>query len=125
MSLVLAKILGLYLLAIGIAFIINPDRFRKFCAQATKDENTLFFGGMFALLFGAIVVGIHNVWVIGWPLIITLLGWWGVIKGFGLLISEKFIKIFSFIQSRSNLFYRTISAVYILIGLFLAYKGWS
>ncbi len=124
MTIILAKIFGLYFLAIGFAFIVNPDRFKRIYQQIMKDENFLFIGGILALLIGAVVVSIHNHWVLGWPLIITLLGWWSLIKGFALLIYPGSIKLFSFIQNRSNLFYRIISLIYLAIGLFLIYKAW-
>lgn len=125
MTLVLAKILGIYFLAIGIAFIIHPERFKKMYQQVAKDQNFLLMGGMLALLIGAVIVSIHNRWVLEWPVVITVLGWWSIIKGFALFAFPDFIKLFSFLQNRSNLFYRMISLVYIVIGLFLAYHGWS
>lgn len=124
MSLVLAKIFGIYFLAIGLAFIVNPDRFKKMYQQIAKDENFLLMAGMLALLIGAVVVTLHNRWVLEWPVIITVLGWWSLIKGLALFIYPDFIKLFSFLQNRSNFFYRIISIIYIAIGLFLGYKGW-
>jgi uncharacterized protein YjeT (DUF2065 family) len=125
MSIILAKILGLYFLAIGLAFIIYPNRLRKVYPQVMKDEGFLMLGGMFALLIGAVVVSIHNVWVLGWPIIITVLGWWSLIKGFMLLVNPSFIRFFSFIQNRSDTFYRVVSSIHLVIGLFLVYKGFS
>lgn len=123
MSIIIAKILGLYFLAIGLAFIIYPDRLRKIYPQVMKDENFLMLGAMFALLIGAIVVSVHNIWVWGWPVIITILGWWSLIKGFALLVNPHFITFFAFIQNRSDMFYRVISFCYLVLGLFLMYKG--
>lgn len=125
MSVVLAKILGLYFLSVGLAFIINPDRLRQLYPQIKRDENFLLLGGMLALLIGAFVVALHNIWAFGWPVIITVLGWWSLIKGFGLLVYPDFIKYFSFLENRSDLFYRSISLVYLIIGLFLVYMGWK
>ncbi len=125
MSVVLAKILGLYFLSVGLAFIINPDRLRQLYPQIKRDENFLLLGGMLALLIGAFVVALHNIWSLDWPLIITVLGWWSLLKGFGLLVYPDFIKYFSFLENRSNLFYRLISLVYLCIGLFLVCMGWK
>lgn len=124
MSIILAKILGLYFLAIGFAFILNPDRFKRIYIQTMKDENFLFLGAILALLIGALIISVHNKWVLGWPVIITVLGWWSLIKGYALFIYPDSIKYFSFIQNRSITFYRTVSLIYLLLGLFLIYKGW-
>ena len=91
MTIILAKILGLYFLAIGLAVLIDPDRFRKIYQQIKNDENFLLMGGILALLIGAFVVSVHNNWVLGWPVIITLLGWVGLIKGFVLIAYTLFM----------------------------------
>lgn len=80
MTIIFAKILGLYFLAIGLAFIIQPERFRNIYQQVTKDENFLFLGALLALLIGAVIISVHNIWSMEWPLIITILGWWSLIN---------------------------------------------
>jgi hypothetical protein len=124
MSIILAKVFGLYFLALGLAFIINPDRFKKIYQQVVEDENFLLIGSMLALLIGAFVVSVHNIWVSEWPVILTLLGWWSLIKGFALLVYPNSIQLFSFIRNRSTLFYRAIGLLYLALSLFLIYKGW-
>ena len=124
MTIIIAKIFGFYFLAIGLAFINNPDRLRKIYQRTMKDENFIFLVAMLALLIGAFVVSVHNNWLLGWPVILTLLGWWSLIKGFVLLAYPNSIKLFSFIQNRSNIFYQVISLIYLGLGLFLLYKGW-
>lgn len=125
MTIILAKIFGLYFLAIGIAFFINPNRFKSMYQEIVKDENFLLMGGILALLIGAVVVSVHNDWSLKWSLIITVLGWWSLMKGFALLVYPGFINFFSFLQNKSTMFYRMLSLFYLAIGLFLVYKGWA
>lgn len=121
MTIVLAKIFGLYFLAIGLAFIINPDRFKSLYRKVMKDEGFLLIGGIVALLIGAVVISVHNVWIREWPVLVTILGWWSFVKGFALLVYPDCIKLFSFMSNRSHLFYRSVSIIYLTIGLFLLY----
>lgn len=123
MSIILAKILGLYFLSVGLSFMMYPDRLRRIYPQVMKDEGFLMLGGVLALLIGAFVISVHNIWVLGWPVIITILGWWSFVKGFALITYPDFINFSSFIQSRSTLFFRVISSIYFVLGLFLVYKG--
>jgi hypothetical protein len=125
MSTVFAKILGIYFFAIGIAFFINTERFKNIYKQVSKDENFLFLGSVLAMLIGAVVISLHNIWVWDWPVIITILGWWSLIKGFALFVHPGFINAFSFIENRSTMFYKTASLVYAIVGLFLLYKGFE
>ena len=124
MSIILAKIFCLYFLAIGLAVLIDPNRFKKIFHQIKKDDNFLLTGGILALFIGAFVVSVHNYWVLDWPVILTLLGWWSLIKGFVLLTYPESIMLFSFIHKRSNLFYQVIGSIYLALGLFFLYKGW-
>jgi uncharacterized protein YjeT (DUF2065 family) len=124
MTFVLAKIFGLYFLAMGIGFFFNPERLRSIYQQVLNDKNFLFLGGIIAILLGAFVISTHNQWVWGWPVIITILGWWSLIKGYALIIYPRSIELFSFIQNRSDTFYRIISLFYLVLGLFLLYMGW-
>lgn len=125
MTLILAKILGSYFFAIGLAIIINPERFKKLLFQIMKDENFLFLGAIIALFIGAFIVSVHNEWSLQWPVIITVLGWWSLIKGFGLLVSGDFAKSFTFILQKPSPFYRILGALYLVLGVFLIYRGWQ
>ncbi len=89
-----------------------------------KNEDGLFIGGIIGLLFGAFVVSVHNIWVMDWPVIITILGWRSWIKGVALMGYSKFGNIFSFMVQKSNAFYRGLGAFMTLLGLFFLYQGW-
>lgn len=119
MSIILAKIFGIYFLALGIAFIINPKSLKDIYPKVMNDEGFLMLGGIFAILIGATVISIHNLWTLHWPVIITILGWWSLIKGFALLADPRFVTLFSFVQNRSETFYRTLSCFYLVLGLLL------
>lgn len=122
MTSILAKIFGLYFFTIGFAFIINPNSFRRIC-RAVKHESFLFIGGFLALIIGIIVVTVHNLWIWDWSLLITVLGWWSLFKGFAILTYPECINYFSFILNRSNAMYRMISLFYLALGFFLLYKA--
>lgn len=125
MSLILAKILGIYFLAIGLAFFLRPERFKDVYRQIVNDQNALLLGATMAILGGAILISLHNVWIAGWPILITLLGWWSLIKGFGFLVYPEGVSYFNFLKDRSDIFYRAVSLGYALVGLFLTYKGFG
>lgn len=123
MTIILAKFLGLYFLTIGLALIISSDRLKKLYHQMINDENFIFMGGLLAVLIGSAVISLHNHWILSWPLIITLFGWWSLIRGFIVLSYPDSIKFVS-IENREKLFYQVLSLIYIILGLFLIYKGW-
>ena len=83
-----------------------------------------FLGGILALFIGAFIISVHNIWIFKWPIIITIIGWLSLIKGFWLLVCYKCNQIFSFFSQRSNVFYRIIAIFVILLGIFFIYLGW-
>lgn len=125
MTIILAKIMSLYLLVCGSACMLNPDYFREIYIGSISNKMFPLIGGILSTLVGAVFISIHNEWVMSWPLIITLVGWWSLVKGFILLSCSNAISSFSFLEKRSNRFYRLTSLTWILAGLFFAAKGWS
>ena len=107
----------------GVALFLNPQRFRNVYGKMLTDDSLLVLSGIIALLFGAFVVAIHNIWFLGWPLLITLLGWWSVIKGVLLLSSPKVASFFSFFVDRELKFYRTIGLISALVGILFLWLG--
>lgn len=124
MSIILAKVFALYFFGVGLAFLLNPQQIKKIYPLMAKNELFLFFGGIMALVIGAFIVSVHNIWMLRWTLAITILGWHSVVKGFALLVFPACAQYFSFMFDRSNLFYQGIGLILIFIGLFFAYHSW-
>lgn len=80
-SLFIAKLIGPLLLAISASFLINPINMREMATDFLQHRALIFLAGFLALLGGLAILLTHNVWVLGWPVIITILGWLSVIGG--------------------------------------------
>jgi len=123
-TMILAKFFGLYYLAVGFSFFYNPKHLSKLYQSIKKEPSMQFLGGILALFVGAFVVSIHNIWIPNWPVILTIIGWMSLIKGFGFLALPNFIDNFSFMMKRSDGFYRSVGLIVFLLGVFLLFKGW-
>jgi len=69
------------LLKSAFSLLVNELAFRKMAQEFLRSPALIFFSGMILMPAGLAVVLSHNVWVLNWPLIITLLGWIAVISG--------------------------------------------
>ena len=123
-TLILFKIFGLYFLVVGLAFIVNPVRVKNVYSLMLASDAFLYLSGVLALLLRAAIISIHNVWVLGLPLLITIIGWMCLLKGVGLLVFSKFAQSFAFMYSKSDNFFRALGFVLLLLGLFMSYHGW-
>ena len=85
-SVLLAKLMGPLLLLLGLYVVFLPDRLARIGREYLASEALMFTAGLLALTAGlAIVVG-HNVWVMDWPVLITIFGWIAVGAGLARLL---------------------------------------
>ena len=80
-SIFLARLIGPVMALVGISLLMNETAFRKMAMEFLRSPALIFFSGMILMPAGLAVVFSHNVWVLNWPVIITLLGWIAVISG--------------------------------------------
>jgi len=121
-SIVLAKFFALYFVVVGVAMIINRAGFMNDLKLMLKDRPVLFFSALFTLIFGALLVSVHNIWVSDWRLFITLLSWYIFIKGavrvLFPLVDEKWAGL---VENKT--FYNVSGAIVIVLGIYLGYLG--
>lgn len=125
MEFVFAKVLGIYFLAVSIALLFHPERVKKVYQQMIDQDAVLFLGGIMAVLFGAFIVSSHNIWVLHWPVIVTLVGWLSLIKGILLMASPDFPKSFKFFIDKLDFFFRALGVFWGVIGLVLLSISYS
>jgi hypothetical protein len=123
LTLLLAKVFGVYFIVIGASVFLKSGSWRKVIDEFSKNTALMHITGMFVLILGLLVVLSHNHWGYNFRGLVTLLGWLTLIKGAGYLllpsgIMAGWVKI---MNSRSMLMFWGI--VVILIGLYLAGKG--
>jgi hypothetical protein len=83
----LARLIGPALLAISTAESLNPH------IWASSSPPTVFLNGSVIFVSGLAIVRHHNLWTTGWPVLVTLSGWSGLVLGLmRMLIPEKVLE---------------------------------
>ena len=123
-SVFLAKLIGLYMVIVAVGILLNRKIYHNLMKDFSNSHALIYLGGVLALIIGLLIVLIHNVWVAGWPVIITIFGWVGLIKGiFIIIFPNSVVKLVQTYQKRTVLL--TVNLVIILIlGIFLIFKGY-
>ncbi len=80
-SIFLAKLIGPVLLVVGIGLFVNAKTYRKLADEFLRSPALIYLSGVLLMTAGLALVLTHNVWRADWPLLITILGWLGVIGG--------------------------------------------
>lgn len=119
-----AQIIGFYLIFMCLAMILQPQRFKKTMTDLMSHPASIFICSTMNILFGLFILVPHNMWVAGWPLLITLIGWLVLLKGIaGFMFPEKYINMAKNLISKTG--YQIWAWVWLLIGLYLVWMGLS
>ena len=80
-SIFLAKLIGPFALALGLALLIQGEAFRALASQFLASPPLIFLSGLITLPAGLAIVLTHNVWTADWRVLITIVGWLAIITG--------------------------------------------
>lgn len=124
-SVFLAKILGLYFVLSSIALLIFKDRFKKLFKEVSSTSFFINFTGFLGMLLGLLIVVSHNYWIDNWPTLITIIGWFILLQGFVRVYFPQYFIEWNkkVIQSNAGLVW--IGWVFLIIGVYLTYVGFS
>lgn len=119
----IARVFGLCYLVIGAGFLFNRKTFLKVIDDFCNNATLTFFGGLFALILGIVIILIHNKWVSNWTVMITIIGWAGLIKGIWMIILPS--TVFKFMQAykKNNNLIMVHSSAVLVFGAVLTYFG--
>jgi len=108
-SIFLARFLGGFYVIFGLLFLAAKLLGR--IIEITDDKSFVISTGYISLLMGLATVVLHNVWVLDWRIVITLLGWSTLIKG---ILKIGFPEV---IQKQAQRFksHQTIEAIILLL----------
>lgn len=121
-STALAQILGIVFLVGGLAAFFARKSMSAAIDEVIGSHALSWIWGFINLLFGATIVAFHSARSSDWRLIITVVGWTGILKG----------ALFMLLPNSARALYRRCNTpgvlmaggiVAILLGLFLLYAG--
>lgn len=125
LTILLSKILGLYMLIAGLAIFVNRRHILLAVVGLAHERGAQVIGGVIALLFGLLIVNIHNDWSTLPAALVSVIGWLGIVKGvFYLFMPQaKIDKVLKSLTERS--WYTIDGIVAIAAGLYLAGFGYG
>jgi hypothetical protein len=120
----LARLIGLFLIAMGLPMTLNKADMVGAIAQVVHDPALLLTFGMITLALGLALVMGHTVWSGGAaPVIVTLFGWALLAKSVVLLFLSPAAVAGLYAMVRFSDFYYVDVAAVVAIGLYLTYAG--
>lgn len=115
----LATVLGWYMVIFGFLILVRHEFVKSAMSDILADRGLYFMFAIITLILGLLIVSSHNLWIMGWPLIVTMFGWLVVVGSiFRLFFSETVQKVgHSFINAPMKL--KAMGVVFLVIGGYL------
>jgi len=123
-SLLLARVIGPYMLIAGIGLFISRDKYLSLLDELQGQTLLMMVMGAFTLILGLLMVQFHNIWVMDWRVLITLVGWSALIKGaIAMAIPGAMNAIADKYKNNTGLL-NIQAALALLFGVFMSYMGY-
>ena len=123
----LSRLIGLYCLVCGLAMIVHKQAYLDAVAKLTSNPPAIFCLSLFTVIAGLAMVLAHNVWSKCLPVVIvTIVGWLTLIKGFVyLLLPAKWLGAFSQEALNSGTYFYSATVIVLVLGAYLTYEGFK
>ena len=120
LSILVAKIFTLYILAIGVGMLIGKLNISNIAGDLKESRGLALIAGFVTLVLGALLVQYHNIWVKDWTVLITILGWAMLVKGFLLIAYPAYLSnLRGLYKNMKSSFGIVLIAVGLVLGYFL------
>jgi cytochrome bd-type quinol oxidase subunit 2 len=118
----LASVLGWYLVIVSLLLILRSEIVVAAMRELIGHRAVMLVVGILTLMIGLLMVISHNIWIMGWPVIITIIAWLVLIGGlFRLFFPDIVYKIWNKTIDKPNKLI-VCGIIILIIGLFLLYK---
>ena len=123
LSIFLAKVIGGYLVIFSLYMLFRQDMMRALIKDILSQRALLFFMALLTLIVGLLLVASHNIWVMAWPVIITVFAWLTLVGGILRLGFPDQISKVGSVWLKNPSYLRTAAVVFLILGLFMLYKA--
>jgi len=125
MSYFFANIMGILLTVVGLGVLVNLKNMQKVVDSLTANAALMYVTGMWILLLGIVMVLFHNIWIAGWPIVITILGWLTLLKGVVFIVFPGWVRSMKGMYAHMgwSVFAGLFALVFGLYFLYLVYGG--
>jgi hypothetical protein len=121
LTIFVAKIMAILFVCVGINAFFNKNAYQKIVKDTFSNAGVSLLFGLVVLVVSIIIVNYHNIWT-GWAVLVTIIGWLGLVKGVVILTVPKLLEGISMPIFKSD-FAKLLPYTTIIIGLVFGYFG--
>ena len=119
----IAQLLGPVLLIATLGMLVNRQAYVTMAREFIDSTALIYLAGILTLTAGLAITISHNVWVMDWPVVVTIFGWLAIIGGiFRMAFPNLVSKIgTNMLEKHSNMLPVTMAVVGLLGGVLTWY----
>ena len=125
MTIWISKFLGPIILVLSIPMLVTPAGLSETTKRFLSDSPLVLISGILAMTAGLSIVNTHNVWVFGWPVIITLFGWALLVGGAARMTAPRLVVRVGSAMMDRPMMTRIAGVLWGVLGAFLTIKGYG
>jgi uncharacterized protein YjeT (DUF2065 family) len=123
---IIERIVAPALLLMGLSHLIQPRMWVRFFELERQSGAAGAIIGLYTLPLGLVLIVGHNVWVLDWPVFLTVCGWGMTIKSaIYLLVPSAADRALSSNTAKSEWSYRFVGALAAVISAIITWQAWA
>ena len=120
-----ARVLGPFLVIVDLAAVLRASEMKTVLSDFSANSAWLWVSGAFILIFGLVIVSLHEHWHGPAAIIASVLGWLIVARGVFLLFFPAMLLSWAEGMVDRTVWWVVACSVAALIGVYLTYVGWA
>lgn len=125
MTIWISKFLGPIIVVLSIPMVFTPAGLQETTKRFLSDSPLVLISGILAMTAGLSIVNTHNIWVFGWPVIISLFGWALLVGGATRMMAPRLVvRVGNAVMDRPMMT-RIAGVLWGALGAFLTIKGYG
>jgi hypothetical protein len=120
----IAGLIGPGLVAMAASLLLNRSTLPALIEQASQDPGLVYVSGMLLFVAGVAILRAHNRWTVGWPVLVTALGWLILVGGLVRLLFPVQLGHLANEMGQRIIAIIALLMALLMVGAFLTFKGY-
>jgi cytochrome bd-type quinol oxidase subunit 2 len=120
----IASLIGPTFVAGAVAVLLNLRAWPALVEQGFHDPALIFESGFPLLVAGLAIVRAHNRWEGSWPVLVTMVGWLGLLGGLSRILFPTRLAPIAIAAVHTTGVLPAMAMVFLVVGAFLSYQGY-
>lgn len=120
-----SRVIGPYIVIACVAAVVRASDMQALFSELDANSMLTWLSGVLAVVFGLIVVAFHPYWRGAAAIVVSVVGWLGVLEGLLFLIFPAPVVSLADSMVGAQALWVPFCIVLGLVGLYLTYVGWA